>query len=462
MSETTKKQEKIPEAEILLNEQLSIAKKTRGADILSLILFCALIAAAAIAFWIIPDKDYSPEEKRGLQTFPEFTVERFKDDFKRDFSELFMTYDEKVASGNDSPVFFDEIASYYSDQFPLRNTLRNIKAASEKALVKLENNNVVYGKDSYLIVKDTVTGEEKNSDGTSRDRTEDDAISQIRHNVNVMNAMKMMLSGTDKKFVAAIPGRGIDVLRSKLPSFYPYEDTVEPYWTAYNDASNKVGLETVDLRQTLTEHADNGEYVYYKTDHHWTGDGVYYAYVELMKALGEAPADKSVFRADNVSDEFYGTVYSKSGASFVGGDTLTLYRYDGDENYTTKIVNGTEVQEYSGFYNFKYLDEVDKYSVFIGHDTHGGNNPLTYVTKNTDEERETLVLVKDSFGHSLVPLLAYHYDLIIVDMRYYEPNGTENAPFISDFMSRENVVGMLILENMETFMNDKDLQKILS
>ncbi len=454
MSENIKK-EKIPEAEILLNEQLKIAKKTRSADVICVVLFCVLILSATLAFWIIPDKDYSDEEKRQLQQIPTLTLERMKSDLQRDVSEMFMTYEEKIEANNRSPVLSDEIASYYSDQFPLRNTLRTLKAASEVLLLKQENNDVIFADDGYLIKKDTVTGQ--NNDGT--DRTSADAIATINKNINIIKALKNYLSDTDTKLITAVPGRTVDVLREKLPSYYPYDDKVEPYWTAYTQAVQKAEIDTVDLRAILSEHDD--EYVYYKTDHHWTGDGVYYAYVEIMKSLGQTPLDKSHFNIETVSEDFYGTVYAKSGAHFDGGDSIQLYRYAGDENFTTEIVLGDKTQEYKGFYNFKFLDTADKYSIFIGHDEFGGNNPLTYVTKDTDEPREKLVLIKDSFAHSLVPLLAYHYDLVIIDMRYYQPDGNEN-PYINDLAHQDDTAAVVIMENMETFMNDTELQKILS
>ncbi len=458
MSDMNKK-EKIPEAEILLNKQIDMAKKTRLADMICLVLFCTLVGAAAVAFWLIPDKEYSDEEKRQLQQFPEISIQRIKDDLKRDISELFMTYEEKEAANDASPVFSDQIASYYSDQFPMRNRLRTLKAASEILMLKQENNGVIFGKDGYLLKPDTVTGQMLGDDGKLRDRVQADAIETVKKNLAYINVLKLMMAQTDTKLITAIPGRGIDVMESKLPSYYPYDDKVEPYWTALSERAKQLGLDILDLRTPISEKAEN-EYMYYKTDHHWTADGVYSAYTELAKALGVTPLDRASFDIQAVTDDFYGTVYAKSGASFTGGDTIKLYRYEGDEDFTTKIVLGDRSQEYKGFYNFKFLETADKYSMFIGHDEYGGNNPLTYVTKDTDEPRQQLVLIKDSFAHSLVPLLAYHYDLVIVDMRYYQPNGNDN-PYIIDLAKDEKTAGVIILENMETFMNDENLQNIL-
>ena len=52
---------------------------------------------------------------------------------------------------------------------------------------------------------------------------------------------------------------------------------------------------SVDVRQTLAEHKD--EYIYYRTDHHWTSLGAYYAYQQLCGALGLTPFDPAAHTA---------------------------------------------------------------------------------------------------------------------------------------------------------------------
>lgn len=52
------------------------------------------------------------------------------------------------------------------------------------------------------------------------------------------------------------------------------------------------GVKTVDIFDTLKEH--NDEYIYFRSDHHWTADGAFYAYEEFCKTKGitEIPLDK--------------------------------------------------------------------------------------------------------------------------------------------------------------------------
>lgn len=448
MSDNNKK----PEAEILVDKQLEVCDKTKHQDLLALILFCAFIIIFAAAFWIVPDKATSELERRQLAQCPEFTLARLWQDVEKDIDELFMTYEQKAAQAESKPSLADEIADYYSDQFPMRNSLRQLKAASEMLLGKKENNDVMFGTGGYLIKKDTLTQIIKQEDNSEKTAEPADAVETIKKNVKYLKALETQLSGSDVKLVTAVAGRAVDVSEGKLPSYYPYDKTVEIYWDALKEASEQTGLSTVDLRSALKEHIDNGEYVYYKTDHHWTTDGAYYAYLELAKALGITPAERSEFSIETVADDFYGTIYAKAGAALGGTDEIKLYRYEGDENFTTVIPSESGLCEYKGFYSENYLDTVDKYGMFIGHtDTSvGGNNGVTYVTKDTDEERETLILIKDSFAHSVVPFLARHYDLVILDLRYEAFDNTT----VSQIIENRNVKTVLMLENMETFMND--------
>ncbi len=451
---------KKPEAEILLDKQLELAPKAKKSNIITTAVFLILIFAVSVAFWIIPDNEYSGEEKRSLKQLPEMSLERFINDFKQDFNEIFMTYEEKQALKEEREDFADEIAEYYADQFPGRNAMRMLKGYTEMLLCKNESNGIIIS-DGMLINPDTITGTTKDEDGNIRDRNSEDAVKNITQNIGYINYLSKMLGGTETEVYTAIAGRTVDVHESILPSLYPSDDNYA-FWEAYTSGAEKAGINTIDILSPLREHANNGEYVYYKTDHHWTTLGAYYAYTEIIKSLGEEPLPLNAFTKEIASEDFLGTVYAKSGIAPSGADTITFFRFENDEQFTTTVPVGEEVTEYKGFYNRKYLADADKYSAFLGHDnfTFGGNNPLTLITKDGDGNREKLVLIKDSFAHSLAPFLAYHYDLIILDMRYYIPDGNINKT-VMQYASEETVSKVLILYNMETFMNDEYLMRII-
>lgn len=459
----TKAPAKKPEAEILLDKQLEMGKTARGTDIALVAAFCAIVLALGVLFWAVPDKEYSESEKRSLKQFPEISVQRFIDDTIRDLKMMTMTEEEKKAysaelakEGKDL-VLADEIGEYFADQFPFRDELRVLKAVCEIGMLKLENNDILFTFDGSLVKKDTVSGQTQNEDGTYRDRDHNDACATIDKNVYYISVMENFLGKTDIKFQSAVAGRSIDVRKNSLPSVFPYGDThADGYWDAYANAVKEYNIKgTVHLRDMLSEKVDAGEYVYYKTDHHWTTLGAYYAYCSIMEGYGIEPLPLESFEREVFSDEFLGTTYASAGAALGGKDTIEFFRFEGDTDYTMTIPSGSEITVIDGFYNYKYQNVMDKYSAFLGHDNmkdNGGNNPITLLEKKTGEEREKLILIKDSFGHSLAPFLAYHFDLIILDMRYY--NGD-----MSEYLSDGSVTHMLVLYNMETFMNDTNLSK---
>ena len=178
--------------------------------------------------------------------------------------------------------------------------------------------------------------------------------------------------------------------------------------------------------------------LYYKTDHHRNADGAYLLYVESCKKLGVIPFEKSYFTKQTVCDDFLGTAFSRSCLPefCVSPDTITLYRYEGDEN--VKItVHDTETS-HLGFYDFSKLETADKYAVFLG-----GN--YAHATVFTNGEKPTLLLIKDSFANAVVPLLSLHFNIELIDPRYSSP------PQISNLIASLQYDRALILACYESF-----------
>ena len=473
----SKKTPKKPEAEILLDRQLEMKDKTKTSNIITIVLFCAFILFFGLMFCILPDNAYSQTEKRALASAPDMSWFRISTGLGRDLKMMTMTEDEKAAYKDKAnwsniqtelyekidkmnvsdekktelrkkvtydryfKVFSDDISDYYSDQFPFRDQLRVIKAATEIAMLKQENNGVLFAK-GYLVKKDTL------ADG----KTLEDATGTIDSNLKYIGDMQKFLPENIKCYTA-VAGRTVDIAESALPAIFPYSSTnAEAYWQAYNEAVEKYGVNTVELKDLLKGKFDEGEYVYYKTDHHWTTLGAYYAYTSISAAFGKAPYSLDKFEREVFSSKFIGTTYAKAGAALGGADTIEFFRYEGDKDYETVIKEDGTVLE--AFYNYEYRNDNDKYSAFLGSDnkSNGGNNAVTLITKKSGEPREKMIVIKDSFGHSLVPFLAIDYDLIVLDMRYY--NGD-----MSEYLSDESVTSILFIYNMETFSNNDGPQK---
>ena len=166
----------------------------------------------------------------------------------------------------------------------------------------------------------------------------------------------------------------------------------------------------IDVLPTLTEHKE--EYLYYRTDHHWTTLGAYYAYQQFCETLGLTPFDRNAHTAETCED-FYGTHYSKARTWNSEPDTITWY--DLQNNLTVWNVTGpgqpTEGTT-TGLYDLDKLKVYDKYAMFLH-----GNNGLSRV--EGDGEGKILV-IKDSYANSFVPYLTANYAAIdVVDFRNY-------------------------------------------
>ncbi len=346
-----------------LGEQEAISKKRRLSDRLLLILVSVCLVFFGAAIYILPSSDFSEAENRVLAPFPEFSL-------------------EAVASGE----FMRGIGEFYADRFPFRDAFVGIKAGFEKLLLKGENNGALDADDGYII-----------------DRLEytDAEYENIRTNLAAINRFA---ENTENTVVALAP-RSIDVMKSKLPALYSTE-RADRVWEIVAEAAP----DALILTDALRAKADGGEYVWYKTDHHYTTLGAYYTYVALGESLGYTPYPIEFFTQETASGEFLGTTYSSSGIKWAERDTVTFFRFDGDLGAAVKYGNGETLL---GFYDRSYLEKKDKYSAFLG-----GNRARVTVTLG-GEAKPTLLLVKDSFSNSLVPFLSLHFDIEMVDLRYY-------------------------------------------
>ncbi len=402
------------EADALFDLQMKLSEKTKGSDRVGLGLFLAFIFLFGALIFIIPDKDFSEQENRKLQQFPEIQSKFDGSLIERIKAGKFL---DKYFSGD----FSEGIADYYADQFPARDFFVGLKGVAEIAMLKSENNDVVLGSDGYLLSRmDNVNCENVVKNYTAAEEF----------------AVRMQALGIPTTF--AVAGRVIDVMQSALPALFPTELLRQPWDALVGTVRDGDTMDYLDLEAPLRARAENGEAVMYRTDHHWTTYGAYLAYTELMKSWGmEAeilPLD--AFTVETVSDAFYGTAWRNAGMKWVKPDTMEFYRFEGDEDFTMTIHDNGNT--FAGFYDRSMLEKTDRYSAFIS-----GNNAYVTIEKNDGGDRARMMLIKDSFGHSLAPFLAYHFDLEIVDMRYYKMS-------VASLVKETGCDRILLINNMDS------------
>ena len=226
----------------------------------------------------------------------------------------------------------------------------------------------------------------------------------------------------------------------KLPLAAPQMDEE----ARINEAANVVqGGHFINVLPALYDHKD--EYLYYRTDHHWTTLGAYYAYEAFCKELGLTPFDRSTHTVETAED-FNGTHYSKARTWNAEPDTITWY--DLQNKLTIWNVTGpgqpTDGTE-TGLYDTAKLDVYDKYAMFLH-----GNNGLSRVEGDGTGK---ILVIKDSYANSFVPYLTANYGAIdVVDFRNYNYG-------LDQLIADNDYDAILVLYSYSSFTSDPYLYR---
>ena len=363
-------------------------------NIVTSVLFAAFLLIFTAAFVLTPDVDFSEEENRSLTTFPKFTWERLLDG-----------------------SFSSDINEYFADQFPARDALVGIKGVTETLLLKGENNGVLLGDDGQLAVRlfDAYKSRLERTPDMDYYYTENVAVA--------VDALNAFAKSSVVPVTTMIPPRTVDIASSAFD--YPTEISDVLDAQLAESIVPEAGY-LADLPKQMETRYNDGEYVCFRTDHHWTTYGAYIAYIMLMQEwdMTDEILPPESFAVETI-ENFYGTTWSRAGYKFVEPDTLEVWTSGNEDEFTTtcyteKQVKGedgkpTKVKEaaktFPGWLNREYLAKKDKYAAFLD----GTHNEQT-VFKTTETGRPRLLLAKDSFANTMVPFLAQHFDLVIVNL----------------------------------------------
>ncbi len=366
----------------------------------SLVFLCFIFILSAL-FIITPKKDYSSSEKRYLADFPEANI-------------------STVTDGS----FEDGFEEYLDDHFPFRNMWIGINAYCNYFIGNNGNDGVYKCSDGYLINQPIST--------------------QNRVNTNVETLKKFSkTTGIPTTFMLA-PSTGY-IMSDKLPTVHnEYIDDSVLDSVRSSLKGSKIGF--VDLRGSFKEAAANGCRLYYHTDHHWTTRGAYTAYTELCNFLGTEPKSETAYEKESYKN-FYGTTYSTSGFWFTPPDEIELWinRKNTEKKIDVTITEGDKKTEYHSMFFRNHLEEDDKYPVFID-----GNHSVETIVNRNVKDGKVLVL-KDSFCHSMTPFLADSFNTVtLVDMRYYKNS-------VSKLVKEGGYDQILVVYGIDNFATDTDL-----
>ena len=209
------------------------------------------------------------------------------------------------------------------------------------------------------------------------------------------------------------------------------------------DAEGKIigymngSVKSVALYDALLAHRT--EYIYFRTDHHWTATGAYYAYEQFCKAKGITPKPLEGYTTDTY-DGFLGTFYRDSNENAAMGanpDKVVAYHPLSTEatlDYTDK--NGQTLRG-KIIYDESDAPASFKYGTFIT-----GDNAYSIINNPDVTDGSSCVVVKESFGNAFVPFLTDHYQTIhVIDYRYWKGS-------LSQFVTENNIQDVLFVNNL--------------
>lgn len=348
--------------------------------------FCIVFLLVLWGFWLTDvlckDRLYSDWEKRMLAQKPEFSL-------------------NGLLEGSYGTAYEE----WLTDQFPGRDAWVSVKTRCEILLGKKEIQGIYLGKEGQMYAESTQTSDWDKLEVSMQEQFGEEKVSRIH-----------------------APHAG-EVLTELLPQgiwFSGGESAVLQELSFMEDsARQELSLTEDAVLWNLREHSS--EYIYFKTDHHWTMLGAYYAYEawalqQRMEPVCLTSLEKSVLR-----EEFLGTHYGKIHYASAS-DTLEFY----DPGTTCSAVYDLGTSDVNGLYQPQHLKGEDAYRYFLD-----GNHGLVEIT--TEQDGGHLVVLKDSFANNLIPFLTAHYEKItVIDPRYFRMD-------IGEWLADKNVTEVLIV-----------------
>lgn len=371
-----------------------------------LILFSVFFVGMFLLDCVTPDRTVSELENTTLTQRPKVTAQ--------------------ILSSAGLNRFFNDYTQYTKDQIPGRDAWISLQSFVETALLqKTQSGGILLGDKGQMF-----------------DRTYGLVSSEERTLPRNIAAVASLAARCPGKVYVMVAPAASSIYPERVPAHAPLLQE-ESYLSQIQAAVEQAGGVYLPLKDALSAHKD--EYIYYRTDHHWTTQGAYYAYSELCSALGLEPFDRAAHTAVDVPD-FYGTFYSRARTWNAQPDTLTYY--DLDNPLTIYTVTGpgmpTEGQT-TGLYDLDKLDVYDKYAAFLH-----GNNGLNRV--EGDGEGRILV-IKDSYANSFVPFLTANYAQIdVVDLRNYNYG-------LDGLIAENGYDQILVLYSFDSFKSDPYLYR---
>lgn len=434
-----------------LNEKNKVRKKYMH---LTIKIFFGLLLVIGLLGLIIPLRPKESEiEKRELTKFPKFTISSFL-----------------------SGEFLNGISTWYADTFPFREGLMTANSklkglygiTTEELHGEIVEGDEIPDADAEITATPIPTeapSATPEPDGTLHAEPEKAGTIYVAENrgfelygfnregadgyINMINSVAYQLNGIANVYDILVPTSisvNLDLENQKKIGSSDQGKAFE-YIYGHLDSSVK----QVPVLETLRKH--NSEYLYFKTDHHWTADGAYYAYQEFMKAKGAEPSPLSDY-TKNEYPGFVGSFYRYSGQSpTLKNNPDTVVSYTPQVNEMTYInAKGEEIQG-KVIADASTYSEANKYLCFIA-----GDQPYIKIENPNITDGSSCVVVKESYANAFVPFLVNNYQTVhVVDYRHYQGN-------LVSLVKEQKIQDVIYLNNANALIQSavKNMNRIIS
>lgn len=452
--------------------QIEKIKKTRA---LSVLIFAAIMAVGAfigLLFFVRPKT--SEKEKRELSKFPSFTITSFLDG-----------------------TYFEAVSLWYSDTYPTRELLVSADQKLKSMYGIHTGTQVVGGNEKSDEIPEIEKNEKSDTQPvkespTTETVTEDPEIglsAEMTHSkVNVKPSVETSTAeiveppdsvAMDKAFQEKLQENLYVKDGAAYSLYYFVQDSATSYIDSLNNAAAELmgqtdvycilvpnnsgvllsdkelkklggsdqeqaikyyyskleGVKTVDAFGALKAHKD--EYIYFRSDHHWTADGAFCAYEEFCKTKGITEIPLARRKKDTFAG-FLGSFYNtlQNADMKKNPDTVVAYEPIGTNDMTYWNEDGSE-QKWNVVMNVDGWDKGTLYSTFVG-----GDKPMAIIENPSITNGSSCIVMKESYGNAFIPFLVDHYSTIyIIDYRYTQVN-------VLDFAKEKQVDDLICINNI--------------
>lgn len=322
--------------------------------------FFLFVCSFSLIHFLLPDKDFSPSERKPLAQAPAVTW-------------------DAIQTGD----YFADAETYLLDQFPLRPKFLNAKRILDKNIFLMSSSS------GYASVEDHLTKLTPTLDE-----------SQIQYAIELLNGVLDSHPEIGSAYCAVVPDK----------NYYLTQLTNQPSldYNVLFEMTRDIHAQQIPLTHLLT--IDE----FYRTDSHWRQERILPVAEAICEAMGVPVPDSNSYHATAL-EGFKGLYYELTETP-PEPDTLVYLRNDAIDNAIVKHMdNHLDMVELPMYDQDPiYNDRRDSYDFFLG----GPESLITIENPNAKTDRH-LIMIRDSFGSSLAPLLVDSYAKItLLDFRY--------------------------------------------